>query len=249
MVPEAQSFCSHIESSGKADVAKVDRDQWFGRHKGRQLHEYESLLGISIERRLGHEDFWIDLGTDPHASAMGQLAGTHKASFLGVSSLKVLAHPNVQTVTCEVPNEVARLQPFVGQATLITDVFGPTSYADDPIAVMLSCLPLLGQNGEFRIVTECERLDAQILHRLRPFLRQHLAVDFDPEVLQHEGKYTGTIDPHLRITLRLARSLQSESTAILSKARDYFGVPVPGKVLWTSDCGSAEIRQIEYSSF
>lgn len=228
-------------------MPKANRDQWFCRHEGRSLNEYESLLGIDIGHRLGPEGFWIDLGTDTRAFAMGQLAQTQRASLLGVSNHEILAPPNVKSVICDIPKDVVHLQPFAGQARLVTDLFGPTSYANDPVAVLLSCVQLLDRNGEFRIVTECERLDFRVMDRLQHFLRRRLAVNLDTEVFQHKGRYTGTVGPHLRITLSPTQPFFPEIALMLDEARAEFGAPISGDGLWESGCGSVEIRQIRYS--
>lgn len=150
-----------------------DQHTWPSR---RPLSRYEEMTDLPISDLLNPGDTWIDIGPGTNAQALGEMV--EKGIFLmGITPHKMEIPLGVNMSAGFVPDNKEFLDSHLLNSKLVTDVYAAFSYADDPLEVLVYETLLLKEGGQYRAVSEPERIgDAADHAKIMEFGEKYLGV-------------------------------------------------------------------------
>lgn len=219
-----------------------DRHGFISWNDSRTTDQYNEHLALKIEDRMAQGGTWIDAGAG-RGSALRPFIGLPGARLVAVNgtSQKGTYHVDgVENFNLMLPQDRQVHDHLRGSAGLVTDVYGPASYAADPLQVLLYEASLLAAGGLLAVSTELDRFSRTSWPRIASFLRDFSGQDARFDVVKTDR---GVIE---RSRILVSGRGGFELSAAFEAAQRAIGLPRRGRLLWENGTGSAQIWRADY---
>ena len=84
---------------------------------------------------------------------MSETTKNHNANLVGINAHPIEVLPGIQSVLAEIPHNSSIFETYRKKADILTDVYGASSYENDPIAALIYESCLLNAEGKAVIIS------------------------------------------------------------------------------------------------